>query len=146
MPESSYNDIWDEEELREHDEVDNAPRRGLSFVTVVGVLIAATLVVLSLLVRSELSETSDRVAVMQERMVQLQEEERRLLIEYEYSLNLVEVERYAREELGMSEPAESQVLYIESGARDSSEVVEPEDVEGDGIFAMFASFVEYFGE
>ena len=77
----------------------------------------------------------------------LQIEETRLLIEYESTFQLDEVEEYATNMLGMVRADNDQIKYLDNRAEDRAVVVS-ESVNGTGFSAKMKSFftavAEYF--
>ena len=121
------------------------PLRAALFV--LGFALAAALMVLLLLEHLQLTAIADAESGLHSELAKLQEEETRLLIEYESTFNLTEIEEYARTELGMVSASNGQRHYLNTGAEDKAVVLKaPEAEEGflGGAKQFFDSILEYF--
>ncbi len=83
-----------------------------SLFRAVGFCFSAALLVLSLLCSIKLAAVNDTAARLEKEVNALQEENARLRAACETSLSLEEIERYAREELGMQRCMPGQILYL----------------------------------
>ena len=99
--------------------------QAVSPAAVIGLLVAAVLLVFSLFARAQLSQTSIQVVRLQNQLTELETTHQKLLINYEYAFNLAEIEDYAMTQLGMQQPTSDQVYYINSGTVDKAEVLTP---------------------
>ena len=118
-------------------------------LAVLGFAIAAVLIVISLVARVQLSQTSAEVSALEDKYAQLQEDQTRLRIDYESAFNLTEIEDYAIHELGMQKPRSDQLYYISSSdATDTAVVLDQNAAEplslADRLGDFFSSIVEYF--
>lgn len=86
-------------------------------------LAAAGLMIKGLLVRIELAEQSDLGVDLKQQLESLREDNRRLRIRYESSIDLDRLEDYARNELGMQRPSKSQTKNIDTDTRDKATVL-----------------------
>ncbi len=123
-------------------------KRGISPVSIIGFLVAAVLLVFSLLARVALTEASDECSQLETRLEELEDARARLLIEYESAYNLAEIEDYAVNELGMQKPGQDQIRYIDGIARDRAVILTPVEEEprfADKISGFLFSLREYFG-
>lgn len=96
-------------------------RVNTAFFYMVVFLFSACLLVLSLLIRIDLSALRDEHQRCREQLYELQEENRLLRLQWENSISLEELERYAIEELGMQHCSPSQIEIIkweDSGVKD----------------------------
>lgn len=75
---------------------------------------SALMVILSLLANIRLAAASDRAAGLQKELEELKTENQILRAEYENSVSLEEIERYATQVLGLRRCAPGQVQYIET--------------------------------
>ena len=112
-------------------------------------IIAAVLIVISLVARVQLSQASAQVSALEDQYTQLQEDQTRLRIDYESAFNLTEIEDYAIHELGMQKPRSDQLYYISSSdAADTAVVLDQNAAEplslADRLGDFFSSIVEYF--
>ena len=86
-------------------------------------LIAAGLMIKGLFVRIELAEQSDVNVGLKQELGSLQEENRRLRIEYESKIDLDEIEDYAKNVLGMQKPGQSRIKKINTDTQDKAIVL-----------------------
>lgn len=98
-------------------------RVGISPAAIIGFGFAAVLLVFSLLGRIQLMQTSDEAAALSNRLLELQEEQSILLIEYESTFNLMEIEEYAKNTLGMQKARGDQIYYVGGKAPDKAVVI-----------------------
>ena len=94
------------------------------FLIVVMSLAAAGLMVKGLLVRIELAEQSDKITAAKKELSRIEEENRRLRIEYESKIDLDEIEDYAKNILGMQRAGESRTEKIDTDTQDKAIVIE----------------------
>ena len=109
------------------------------------VLMMAVFVLTSII---QLNSVNAEIVSLEGQMTTLRADAARLRIEHENAFALVEVERFAREELGMVEPVPGQVVLIQANARDTAEILFVEYEQRTGFFQhiadLFASLREYF--
>ena len=94
------------------------------------------LIVISLVARVQLSQTSAEVSALEDQYAQLQEDQTRLRIDYESAFNLTEIEDYAIHELGMQKPRSDQLYYISSRAAEPCRPPRRFLLFHSGIFSM----------
>lgn len=94
------------------------------FLIVVMSLAAAGLMVKGLFVRIELAEQSDKITAAKKELSRIEEENRRLRIEYESKIDLDEIEDYAKNILGMQRAGESRTEKIDTDTQDKAIVIE----------------------
>lgn len=87
-------------------------------------LAAAGLMVKGLFVRIELAEQSDKIIAAKQELSRIEEENRRLRIEYETKIDLDEIEDYAKNILGMQRAGESRTEKIDTDTQDKAIVIE----------------------
>ena len=87
-------------------------------------LAAAGLMVKGLFVRIELAEQSDKIIAAKQELSRIEEENRRLRIEYETKIDLDEIEEYAKNILGMQRAGESRTEIIDTDTQDKAIVIE----------------------
>lgn len=87
-------------------------------------LAAAGLMVKGLFVRIELAEQSDKITAAKQELSRIEEENRRLRIEYESKIDLNEIEDYAKNILGMQRAGESRTEKIDTDTQDKAIVIE----------------------
>ena len=86
-------------------------------------LIAVGLMIKGLLVRIELAEQSDVNVGLKQELDSLQEDNRRLRIEFESKIDLDEIEDYAKNVLGMQKPGQSRIKKINTDTQDKAIVL-----------------------
>lgn len=74
-----------------------------------------TLLVGALMGSIELAALNEELTALEQELTKLKNDNRILQAEYESSLSLEELERYATEELGMQTLKPSQIFYIDLG-------------------------------
>ena len=99
-----------------------ANRQALAPFTILGGLCVVVLLVFTMLARVQLTAVSETSAALESQLSELKVEQNRLLIDYESAFNLTEVEEYAIHVLGMQQPRDDQIYYIDSTAPDKGEV------------------------
>ena len=87
-------------------------------------LAAAGLMVKGLFVRIELAEQSDKIIAAKQELSRIEEENRRLRIEYETKIDIDEIEDYAKNILGMQRAGESRTEIIDTDTQDKAIVIE----------------------
>lgn len=95
----------------------------LSVSIVLTALLAAAvacLMVKTLFVRIELTKQNDINVELEAQLSMLEEEKRRLMIEYESHIDLGDLERIAENELGMQKPDASQIRKIDTDTQDKA--------------------------
>lgn len=81
---------------------------------------AACLLIKTLFVRIELTQQNDINVELEAQLNELEEEKRRLQIEYESQIDLAELEDRAENELGMQKPNGSQTIEIDTDTQDKA--------------------------
>ena len=126
-----------------------AAAQGAPFVSVFAVfgsVIIAALMILSVLAQVSYNEVAGETVRLNNQLVKLEEQERKLEIAFESVVDMKEVEQYARDVLGMSKPDAQQVAIIQTVQTDTAEVID--NSEKAGVLRGFASFIssltEYF--
>lgn len=83
----------------------------------------ACLMVKTLFVRIELTKQNDINVELEAQLSMLEEEKRRLMIEYESHIDLGDLERIAENELGMQKPDASQIRKIDTDTQDKALII-----------------------
>ena len=83
-------------------------------------VVSAVLLIFSLLERVELIRQNDVNLELRAELLELREENRRLAIKYEYAVNMPELEKYAKNELGMLSVAQIVPEKIEVETQDKA--------------------------
>lgn len=98
----------------------------LSVSIVLTALLAAAvacLMIKTLFVRIELTKQNDINVELEAQLSMLEEEKRRLMIEYESHIDLGDLERIAENELGMQKPDASQIRKIDTDTQDKALII-----------------------
>ena len=83
----------------------------------------ACLMVKTLFVRIELTKQNDINVELEAQLSMLEEEKRRLMIEYESHIDLGDLEKIAENELGMQKPDASQIRKIDTDTQDKALII-----------------------
>ena len=122
-------------------------RQGISKFAVVGYLAVVIMLTLVVLAHMELAVVSGEIVQLEGQLAVLQEEQISLQVAYNQTFSQLEIERFAREELGMMEAAWGQMIHAEERGGGTVEVLGTSAPEGGGFFAavagFFGSVVEY---
>ena len=127
-------------------EVGLQSKPAVSLFALFGAVFAAVLMVFVVLAQISFSEIAGERVRLNAQMYELAEQERRLEIEFENAIDMKEVERYARDTLGMSRPENSQIAIVRSIPVDTAEIIEAGGAEGrlSGLGSFLSSLLEYF--
>lgn len=87
-------------------------------------LMSAAMLIFSLFTRAELTAVSDENLELGHKLDSLLEENRRLRIEYEFAQNLDELEKEAKERLGMQSSLERRAQTIDTEPEDKAVVID----------------------
>ena len=118
---------------------------GISVFSVFGTLVVSVLMVLVILAQVRYNEAASESVRLSAQVTELTEQHRVMELAFESSINIKEVERIARDELGMSRPDAAQVVVIRSEPRDYAIVVHNEEADGEQGFVEFIrSLTDYF--
>jgi len=118
---------------------------GISLFAMLGSLFTAALMVFVMLAQISYNEAAAETVRLNTQLVELSEQQRRLEITYESVVDIKEVERYARDVLGMSKPDADQLIIIPRVPDDRAEVIERDDENSlNGLGAFISSLMEYF--
>jgi len=118
---------------------------GISIFAVLGTLFVAVLMVFVVLAQINYNETAAESVRLNLHINDLTEKYRALELSFESAVEIKEVERFARDELGMSRPDAGQIIIISSTPRDSAVIInsgEDRGIQGFGNFLK--SLAEYF--
>lgn len=121
-------------------------RSGISVIAFLGTIVVCTLMILLILAHVNHNEAAIETARLSVEVRELTETHRALSLAFESSINIREVERIARDELGMSRPDAAQVIFINTLPRDRAFVIHHE-YEDDryGFMTFITSLFDYFG-
>lgn len=87
-------------------------------------LMSAAMLIFSLFTRAELTAVSDENLELSNKLDSLLEENRRLRIEYEFAQNLDELEKDAKERLGMQSSLQRREQTIDTEPEDKAVVID----------------------
>jgi len=117
---------------------------GVSLFAVLGTLFAAVLTVFVVLAQVSYNEIAADTVRLNKQLQELTEQQRRLEITHESVIDMKEIERYARDVLGMSKPDADQIAIVQRMPVDKAEVVGGSDESAlDGIGSFISSLIEY---
>ena len=121
-------------------------RQSVSLFAFFGSIFAAVLMVFVVLAQISYSEIAGETVRLKGQLDELLEQERRLEIEFESAIDMKEIERYARDALGMSKPVPDQIPIVLRMPVDSAEIIEDNSDEGllSGLGSFMSSLLEYF--
>jgi cell division protein FtsL len=118
---------------------------GISVFAVFGAIVIAVMMVFVVLAQINYNESASESVKLSTQVRELSEKYRVLELAFESSIDIREVERYARDELGMSRPDASQIIVINTTPRDSATVIHNEDSSGiQGFGEFLRSLTDYF--
>ena len=118
----------------------------VSLFALFGALLAGVLMIFVVLAQISYAELAGEKVRLNAQLAELSEQQRRLEIEFESAIDMKEIERYARDSLGMSKPETDQIAIIRSMAVDSAEIINSDGAEGalNGLGSFISSLLEYF--
>lgn len=114
---------------------------------ILGGLAVAVLAVLVLLSYVELTRLSTEQARLQQELDQLNEQGNKLMIAYESTFNMSEIEHYAVNVLGMTKLTDEDTTLFRVNTADRAEILNEDDAEPgffDRVADFFTSLAEYF--
>lgn len=147
---AAYEVAWQEEEQQSsRPERRRAARRrtqrryGLSITAVLGVIVAAAMVVVALMSYAAYTSTAAEAIAVRTQVEELEDANRKLTVAYEAAFDMNEVKTYAQTALGMNAPAADQTGYVRLEAQDSVAVCSNDGGESvlSGITAMIAAAI-----
>ena len=107
-------------------------------------IFAAVILVASLLVQVKLTEAADENAKLRQNLDEITEENTRLTARFENSIDLAELEEYAKTVLGMQMPGSERIIQINVPVQDKA-VILSNTVKTDAD-KLVGSIMEYFSE
>jgi len=117
----------------------------VSLFAIFGALFVGVLMVFVILAQISYNEIASETARLSKQMDSLREQQRVLEITFESVIDMKEVERYARDELGMSKPEADQISVIYSVPDDKIEIISNDDENSLRELGSFiSSLLEYF--
>jgi cell division protein FtsL len=117
----------------------------VSIFAILGTLFVSVLMVFVVLAQINFNETAAESARLNILMDELAERQRLLELSFESAVDIREVERFARDELGMSRPDARQTMVIEAAPRDIALALDSREDRGlEGFSAFLRSLTDYF--
>ena len=107
-------------------------------------IFAAVILVASLLVQIKLTEAADENAKLRQKLDEITEENTRLTARFESSIDIAELEQYAKTVLGMQMPGSERIIQIDVPVQDKA-VILSDTVKTDAD-KLVGSIMEYFSE
>ena len=121
------------------------PATGVSAFAILGTLFVSILMVFVVLAQINFNETAAESVRLNILIGELTERQRLLELSFESAVDIREVERFARDELGMSRPDARQVMVIEAAPRDIALALDSREDRGLQGFGVFLrSLTDYF--
>jgi len=133
-----------EEEEQESSLPAARPRYAVAPMAVMGFAVGAILLIFFLLGHIQLIEASDASLALTAQLEELEREQKRLLIEYESTFNLTEIEAYAIHQLGMQKPSSDQIYFIGGTNVDRAEILSTGEERG--FLDRFYDMLDLIGE
>jgi len=131
------------EKIKAAAEMKTAP--GISVFAVLGTLLVSVLMVFSVLAQINFNEAAGENVRLRAHISELKTKQRSLELAFESVIDIKEVERFSRDELGMSRPDAGQTVAVSTTPRDTAVIVpvtEDRGIQGFGLFLR--SLTEYF--
>jgi len=131
------------EQTRAADAVKSLPH--LSLFAIVGAFAVGAIMILVVLAQISYNEAATEAVRLNSQLIMLEEQQRALMIEFESVMDMKEVERYARDVLGMSRPETGQLAVFANTAVDRAEVLSsPEKTTLRDFGSFISSLLDYF--
>ena len=118
---------------------------GISVFAILGTVLVSVLMVFSVLAQINYNEAAVENVKLRTHISELNQKQRTLELAFERTIDIKEVERFARDELGMSRPDPGQVVSISTTPRDTAVIIPVADEPAaQGFGAFIRSLAEYF--
>lgn len=132
------------ERAGEHAATQRAP--SVSLFALFGAIFAGVLMLFVILAQISFNEIAGETVRLNAQLGELAEQEKRLMIQFESVVDMKEVERHAKDVLGMSKPDAGQVAVIQTMRTDQATIVDSGGDKGalSGFGAFISSLMEYF--
>ncbi len=118
---------------------------GLPVLAVIGVVAVAVLMVMVLMSYVELTKLSAEQARLEKDLQELEAAGDKLMIAYESTFNMSELERYAVNVLGMTKLTDKDTTVLRVNKEDRAEILHEDDAD-EGFFAKLAAWVDKISE
>lgn len=112
----------------------------VSAFAVVGAIAAFVMVVFMLMIYVQLTVITGETTALETQLEELQLEQDSIAAKYNSTVNLGVIEDYARNVLGMTEPAEGQIFYLENKLEDEAVILNQDAVKDFGVLSVITSF------
>ena len=99
-------------------------KQSVSPVIICAFALAAVLLTACIMGKIYFTQAAAETAELQQQLEELTEEQEKLEIQYESSIDLNEIEEYAETELGMQKPRSDQIRYVNGSAQDKAKIIE----------------------
>jgi len=118
----------------------------ISLFAVFGAVFAGILMIFVMLAQINFNAIAAETVRLNTQLGELMEQERKLSIQFESVIDMKEVERYAKDVLGMSKPDADQVAVIHAVRFDRAEIIDSGGDESalNGFGSFISSLMEYF--
>jgi len=124
-----------------------AARHRVPVFGILGAMVVGTLLLMIVLSHMQLSVISSEMAQLERQMSALRSESAYLQLAHEEAFSQAEVERFAREELGMVDITRGQMVFIGSGiSGDVAEILRVDETPSYGLIAHVAGLFETLRE
>ena len=120
--------------------------QGVSLFAVFGTLLIAAMMIFVVLAQISYNEVAGETARLSSQLRELTAHERNLAMTFESVVDMREIERYARDVLGMSNPDAGHIIVFHSEVSDRAEIIHDPNSRDDSLrgFASFlSSLTEY---
>ena len=119
--------------------------QSVSVIAVAGTLIVAVLMIFVVLAQIYYNDAVRETVRLNAQLTELSERQRSLELAFVSAIDIREVERFARDELGMTRPDAGDVIFLNSAVRDSAVVVEQtEENNTESFISFLVSLTDYF--
>ena len=123
-------------------------RPAIAPLAVIGIVVAAVLLLMVVYSYVQLYEATDRAGELSKQLASTQADTAKLRSTYESRIDLAAIEARARE-LGMTQPSLRQTVYLNIAGADHAEVLQVDDRSymekaWDAVTGSFSGVVEYF--
>lgn len=153
-------DQWQDEPLREEKretqvrrqpkkQVQTAKKQSVTGFAILGAMGITMLLLLVVLSHVQLAVLSSEVMQLEQSLNTLSAEATRLQGAHDLAFHTTQVERFAREELGMVDAVRGQVIFLESSTIDTARVIVPVEESSQGLFrhliGLLQAYIPFLG-
>lgn len=112
----------------------------VSVFAVMGTVCVCALLFLVVCSYMQLSVLTAETAELETQLEKIKEDTSVLEAEYDSAFNLTEIEEYARNVLGMAEPAQGQTFYLQNSLEDKAVILDREGLKDYGVLSSITAF------